>query len=81
MPIYHFNVHDGQDYPDKTGSECAGLAEARIEAVKRISLILQESAPSFWSGAPWHMAVADSTGLTRFTIMFLATNSPLAPAA
>ena len=78
MPIYHFNIHDGRDYPDLTGSELADLDAARSEAVQRVADLLKDGAPSFWSGRPWHMDVADATGLTLFTIMFLATTAPLA---
>ena len=78
MPRYHFNVHDGQDYPDLAGSEFADLDAARVEAVQRIANLLKDGPPGFWSGNPWHMDVADGTGLTLFTIMFLATTAPLA---
>jgi hypothetical protein len=81
MPIYHFNVRDGVDYPDRVGSDLPDLAAARAEAVRRISDILNQGAADFWSGAPWNINVSDSKGLTLFTIMCLATTSPLAPAA
>ena len=80
MPLYHFNVHDGQDYPDIAGSDFVDLDAARVEAVQRIADVLKDGAPDFWRGSPWHMDVADATGLTLFTIMFLATTSPLATA-
>jgi hypothetical protein len=80
IPIYHFNVHDGKDYPDLAGTDYPDLAAARVEAIGRIAKILQNGAPDFWSGSSWHMDVADATGLTLFTVMFLATNAPLAPA-
>lgn len=81
MPIYHFNVHDGVECPDRVGSELPDLAAARAEAVRRISDILNQSADSFWSGTPWNINVSDAKGLTLFTIMCLVTTSPLAPAA
>lgn len=76
--IYHFNVQDGRDYPDVLGSECANLAHARIEAVQRIGKLLAEDAARFWTGNEWTMDVTDDAGLTLFTLMFMATNSPAA---
>ncbi len=76
MPIYHFNLHDGQAYPDGLGSECADLAAARIEAVRRIGRLLEERAARFWTGDEWTMDVTDPRGLTLFTLTFLANDAP-----
>ncbi|SRR5258706_12735860 len=81
IPIYHFNVHDGKDYPDREGSEHPDLAAARVEAIGRIAKILQDGAPGFWGGSAWHMDVANGAGLTLFTVMFLATAAPLTHAS
>jgi uncharacterized protein DUF6894 len=78
MPIYHFNVHDGRDYPDREGSSFPDLSAARAEAVQRVADLLKQGAHGFWGGRPWHMDVADASGLTLFTLMFLATTAPLA---
>ena len=80
MPIYHFNVHDGVDCPDRIGSDLPDLGAARTEAVRRITDILNQGAADFWTGTPWNINVSDANGLTLFTIMLLATTSPLAPA-
>ena len=74
--IYHFNVNDGQAYPDKLGMECATLQHARVEAVQRIGRLLAEQAARFWTGDEWSMEVTDETGLTLFTLVFMASNSP-----
>lgn len=79
MPIYHFNVHDGQNFPDIPGSVHADLDAARTEAVVRIGTILKKGSSNFWGGKPWHMDVADASGLTLFSLSFVATNAPLAP--
>lgn len=76
--IYHFNVRDGRSYPDALGSECASLQAARIEAVQRAGRLLAEDAARFWTGDEWSMEVTDPTGLTLFTLMFMAANSPAA---
>jgi hypothetical protein len=79
--IYHFNVHDGRAYPDTLGSDCSDLAAARIEAVRRIGQLLAEEAARFWTGDEWTMDVTNESGLTLFTLMFIATNSPATSAA
>jgi hypothetical protein len=79
--IYHFNVHDGQAYPDTLGTECLTLDAARIEAVRRIGRLLAEEAARFWTGDDWTMDVTDPTGLTMFSLRFMATNAPVAETA
>ena len=74
--IYHFNVNDGQAYPHKLGMECASLQDARVEAVQRIGRLLAEQAARFWTGDEWSMEVTDQTGLTLFTLVLIASNSP-----
>jgi len=76
--IYHFNMHDGRAYPDTLGTECATLDAARVEAVQRIGRLLAEEAARFWTGDEWTMDVTDGSGLTLFTLMFMAANSPAA---
>ena len=76
--IYHFNVNDGKSYPDTLGTECASLQDARVEAVERIGRLLAEQAARFWTGSEWSMDVTDPNGLTLFSLMFMAANSPAA---
>ena len=74
--IYHFNVHDGADHPDTLGTECPDLAAARVEAVRRIGRMLTEEAARFWAGDEWTMDVTDPSGLTLFSLTFMAINAP-----
>ena len=76
VPIYHFNVEDGQKYPDLVGSEFADLNAARTEAVHRSSTLLRDNAGKFWGGHGWKLVVTDSAGLVLFTLHFLAVSSP-----
>ncbi len=50
MPRYHFNVQDGQAYPDIEGSEYPDLDGARAEAVRRSGALLRDNSKSFWTG-------------------------------
>jgi hypothetical protein len=76
--IFHFNVHDGSGHPDTLGTDCADLAAARVEAVQRIGKMLMEDAARFWNGDDWTMTVTDSSGLTMFSLRFMATIAPAA---
>jgi hypothetical protein len=73
---YHFNMHDGRAYPDTLAMHCPTLEAARVEAVQRIGKLLAEDAARFWTGDEWTMDVTDGNGLTLFTLMFMATESP-----
>jgi hypothetical protein len=76
MPIYHFNVEDGQKYPDLPGMDCPDLDAARIEAIRRTSDLLRDNGASFWGGHGWKITVTDARGLILFTLNFLAVSSP-----
>lgn len=75
MPIYHFNMHDGQSYPDTLGHECADTFGARIEAVQRVGTLLREQAAWFWASDEWTMEVTDARGLILFSLTFYATDA------
>ncbi|WP_404710356.1 DUF6894 family protein [Sphingomonas sp. MMS24-J13] len=76
MPIYHFNVADGKDYPDLEGSDYPDLDSARTEAVKRSGELLRDNAQSFWGGHGWKLTVTDAGGMVLFTLHFMAVSSP-----
>ncbi len=76
MPLYHFNVQDGQNYPDLSGSEYPDLEGARTEAVRRSGELLRDNAQSFWGGNGWKLVVTDEAGMILFTLHFLAVSSP-----
>ena len=76
MARYHFNVEDGQKYPDDEGSEFPDLESVRNEAVRRSGVLLRDHSESFWSGQGWRLVVTDSVGMIMFTLHFLAVSSP-----
>lgn len=75
MPIYHFNMYDGEHYPDTLGHELPDLAAARVEAVRFIGAHLTDDAERFWDGDEWKLEVTDSTGLILFCLTFMAINA------
>ena len=78
MPLYFFNVHDGQppleqDLPDTEGSLLADPAEARSAAVVLAAEMLKDLDGKFWSGADWTMVVTDEQGATACSLRFSGT--------
>lgn len=76
MPRYHFNVQDGAYYPDVEGADYPDLASVRAAAVEKSSALLRDSAVNFWNGDAWKLIVTDASGLTLFTLNFMAVNAP-----
>ena len=76
MPVYHFNVEDGQKYPDVVGTELPDLESARTEAVLRTGDLLRNKTVSFWGGHGWKLVVTDADGMILFALHFLAVSSP-----
>jgi hypothetical protein len=49
--------------------------EARVEAARRIGLLLHAHAGKLWADEDWQMDVTDDTGLILFVISVIATQS------
>ena len=77
MPIYFFDVEDGQSFSDLTGADLPDLDAARDEGLRRSVILLATRKKEFWQGAIWKMTVTDEAGHVQFTLNFLAVNSPL----
>lgn len=76
MPRFHFNIHDGIDVFDPTGTELADWQAARIEAVRLAGVIFQGNAPRIALGEDWHMNVTDDFGLLLFRLDFSSIEGP-----
>jgi hypothetical protein len=72
MPRYHFHVRDQQTPPDADGTELLDVEAARVEAVRLSGELLKHHAETFWNEGEWSLEVTDHTGLTLFTLYFLA---------
>ena len=64
MPRYFFNIQDGHDFPDDTGTVCADATEARTQAVIASGALLKDLGARFWQDADWRMHVTDEQGGT-----------------
>lgn len=72
MERYFFDIKDGHDLVDELGSEWAGLAAVRIEAVRYAAEVLKEMPERFWNAEEWTMCVSDRNRKPIFTLKFLA---------
>ena len=75
MPRYFFNVTDSEYIPDPNGTEVETLEQAKAQAVVFAGELIRDSGAKFWQGEDWLIEVADESGLTLFTLMFMATMS------
>jgi hypothetical protein len=75
MARYHFHIRDRQSLPDTVGIEMADLVAARVEAVRLSGEMLKWHAETFWNDGEWSLEVTDHTGLTLFTLYFLAVEA------
>jgi uncharacterized protein DUF6894 len=72
MPRYFFNVHDGQDLPDKEGVELASREAAQTEALRAAGDMLKEIGREFLRDHAWEMHVTDEAGKTVCRLRFSA---------
>jgi hypothetical protein len=49
---------------------------ARVEAVRYGAELLVLHARTFWNDGEWAIDVTNSTGLTLFTLLFMAVDAP-----
>ncbi|SHK49857.1 hypothetical protein SAMN02745194_05041 [Roseomonas rosea] len=76
MARYFFHTRDGRTPPDAEGSELPSLEAARVEAVRMSGELLKWHAETFWKEGEWSLEVTDDTGLTLFTLHFVAITAP-----
>ena len=72
MARFFFHFRDGRTPPDKEGTELPDLEAVRVEAVRVAAEALKWHAQTFWNDGEWSLDVTDDTGLTLFTLHFLA---------
>lgn len=77
MPRFHFNIYDGVNLLDPTGTELPGWDEARSEAVRLAGDVLKDSAHRIALGEDWRMEVTDDTGLILFRLDFSVLEAPV----
>ena len=76
MPMYHFNIEDGQPTLTCDGAELKDIAEAKCEAIKMMGRLICDAPATFWDDAQWRMTVTNEDGLALFELCFVGTDSP-----
>ena len=75
MQRFFFHVQDSSETLDEVGTELAGLAEARDEAVRTAGEMLRDVGEQFWNSGEWRMWVTDESGATVCALQFSAEQS------
>lgn len=73
--FYNFEVRTETHVMDTVGAECTNSTDARVEAAKRIGVLLSEHAGQLWVDRDWQMDVTDETGLILYVINVSAFRS------
>ena len=72
---FHFQVRTGTHVMLTEAAELSDSDSARVEAAKRIGLLLHAHAGKLWVDEDWQMDVTDDTGLILFVINVSAMRS------
>ena len=72
---FHFQVRTGTHVMVTEAAKLSNTDEARVEAAKRIGLLLHAHAGKLWVDEEWQMDVTDDTGLILFVINISAIKS------
>ena len=75
MQHFHFQVRTGTHVMMIEVSDLSDSDEARVEAAKRIGLLLHAHAGKLWADEGWQMDVTDDAGLILFVINISAMRS------
>jgi hypothetical protein len=72
---FHFQVRTGTHVMITEFADLGGTREARVEAAKRIGVLLTAHADKLWVDEDWQMDVTDDAGLILFVINVTAMES------
>ena len=72
---FHFQVRTGTHVMVTEAADLGNSDDARVEAAKRIGLLLHAHAGKLWADEEWQMDVTDDTGLIPFVINIAAMKS------
>lgn len=59
MPLYFFNVIDGEFLVDAEGTRCADMIAVRDQAITTAGAILRDKGGAYPQGREWQMHVSD----------------------
>lgn len=75
MARYFFHLTSGHENLDTEGTDLASLPRARCHAVKIIADVLCASPEMYWEHECYRITVADTSGLTLFSVEMHSTDS------
>ena len=76
MAKYNFEVRTDTHVRLSQTAELAGPEEARIEAARRIGVLLNEHAREIWTDEDWRMDVTNEKGLILFVLQVSVLRTP-----
>ena len=76
MPVFYFDVEDGQPALPCEGYHLDNLVAAKCEAIQMAGRIMCDCPDDFWDRAELIVTVSDSSRLTMFTLHITATEAP-----
>jgi len=76
---FHFQVRTGTHVMVTEVAELSDSDEARVEAAKRVGLLLHAHAGRLWADEDWQMDVTNDKGLILFVINISAIKSAAIP--
>jgi hypothetical protein len=75
MMTYHFQVRTDTHVMLAEAVDFRNADEARVDAARRVGILLQEHAAKLWADENWQMDVTDGRGLVLFVIYVQAAKS------
>jgi hypothetical protein len=72
MPFYNFEVRTPSHVLITQGAELKDSTAARVEAARRIGVLLHEHAGQLWVDQDWQMDVTNEEGLILYVIHVVA---------
>ncbi len=70
MPRFFFDIHDGADIIDETGTELPSLAEVQSVAVQAAAEAIRDLGAKFWDAHDWRLEVRDERRALVLTLRF-----------
>jgi hypothetical protein len=72
MPRFFFHTVDGGEHHDDEGIDLAGIAAARVQAVRYGGALLADDPDLLWNGREMRVEVTDEDGRLVATVVMLA---------
>ena len=68
MPLFFFDIHDGEKLPDRQGLELESIGEAQAHAMQIVMSFLKQEPSEVWRNTSWTVAIRDESRETLFQL-------------